>query len=687
MFKNLNSFWKQSDILKINHKIKNINQSNDDLVISFVDEIIPEIILFHFKLKMNISDIHFYYSNDNLNYKLLDYSLLNVESNKVELELFQKYSFSFLKLVNFNSSLLDSIDLYIRKHPGLILSCRYDGFASRIFSIINALYISKKTKLKFGFIWPVQNFIAKHNISNNHIAIDDAENIFELNFVSKYVYPTSLQQNLFSNSTSLKSIKDVDYSIMPKKYGHFMDYWGDLQQIIADVDYEDYILEFPKLWSEIKFSERYKSIISYINSIIELKFKNNNIMAIHLRNGDSLFDFTDFFFKANLYHYIFPIELALYIADEFVKKGYKVIFFAGDIESIKQVKQNYYNNENIYFSVDFYRDEYSYAERDFFDLILMSHADIIFGTSSSMYKVLAARIGKKSELQNLNFINIEERYDLLKNRIDIYKTNAFFKGISHAFLYLYSQQLNVNLEQTLFYLKKASFFTKNFCFELELIKQYLIQNDCCSANERLKILKDENRFNGFIDFIFIEKIGHNFKEEQILFLNFFGFGFFYIDYVCIHIINRNLVKWRDYIQIKENNNFIKFNISIKKRIHNHLSYKLGQALIDNSKSILGYIRMPYVLSYIKDKHKFEQKAYEEKIKQNPNLALPPLETYPDYNEALKEKECFTYKLGEAFIKASKNWYKGGYIKFIFKDVPRLKMKIKQERRNNNGNRI
>ncbi|EPN5614435.1 hypothetical protein ACT0IR_001860, partial [Campylobacter jejuni] len=104
--------------------------------------------------------------------------------------------------------------------------------------------------------------------------------------------------------------------------------------------------------------------------------------------------------------------------------------------------------------------------------------------------------------------------------------------------------------------------------------------------------------------------------------------------------------------------FIQAN-SAKARIQNHLSYKLGQTLIENSKSILGYIRMPYVLSYIKDKHKFEQKAYEEKIKENPNLALPPLETYPDYNEALKEKECFTYKLGEAFIKASKNWYGGG----------------------------
>ncbi|EAI6922715.1 TPA: glycosyltransferase family 8 protein [Campylobacter jejuni] len=106
------------------------------------------------------------------------------------------------------------------------------------------------------------------------------------------------------------------------------------------------------------------------------------------------------------------------------------------------------------------------------------------------------------------------------------------------------------------------------------------------------------------------------------------------------------------------NQQIKLN-SAKSRIQNHLSYKLGQALITNSKSILGYIRMPFVLSYIKDKHKFEQKAYEEKIKENPNLALPPLEAYPDYKEALKEKECFTYKLGEAFIKASKNWYGGG----------------------------
>lgn len=109
----------------------------------------------------------------------------------------------------------------------------------------------------------------------------------------------------------------------------------------------------------------------------------------------------------------------------------------------------------------------------------------------------------------------------------------------------------------------------------------------------------------------------------------------------------------------------------KDRIHNHLSYKLGQAMIENSKSLLGYIRMPYVLSYIKDKHKQEQQQYQEAIKKNPNLKLPNLESYPDYKESLKEKECLTYKLGEAFIKADKTWYKGGYVKLWF-EVRKLK---------------
>ncbi|EPC9469428.1 hypothetical protein ACR3S7_001570 [Campylobacter lari] len=97
----------------------------------------------------------------------------------------------------------------------------------------------------------------------------------------------------------------------------------------------------------------------------------------------------------------------------------------------------------------------------------------------------------------------------------------------------------------------------------------------------------------------------------------------------------------------------------KTRIQNQLSYKLGQAMIANSKSFLGYIRMPFVLFYIKDKHNQEQKIYQEKIKKDPSLKLPPLEDYPDYQEALKLKNHLSYKLGQALIQANKTWYGGG----------------------------
>ncbi|MCV3463911.1 sulfotransferase family protein [Campylobacter lari] len=133
-------------------------------------------------------------------------------------------------------------------------------------------------------------------------------------------------------------------------------------------------------------------------------------------------------------------------------------------------------------------------------------------------------------------------------------------------------------------------------------------------------------------------------------------------------------------QIQLSNNQLSFQTkygTAKSRIHNQLSYKLGQAMIVNSKSILGYIRMPFVLSYIKDKHKQEQKNYQEKIKKDPSLKLPPLEDYPDYQEALKLKNHLSYKLGQALIQANKTWYKGGYVKILF-EIGKLKRKFRNK---------
>ncbi len=141
----------------------------------------------------------------------------------------------------------------------------------------------------------------------------------------------------------------------------------------------------------------------------------------------------------------------------------------------------------------------------------------------------------------------------------------------------------------------------------------------------------------------------------------------------LHILQNNIQKIStQFNQLQSKLSFQTQYGTAKSRIQNQLSYKLGQAMIINSKNIFGILFMPvYIISTLLS-HRQEKKIYQEKIKKNPNLKLPPLESYPDYKEALKEKECLTYKLGEALIKANKTWYKGGYVKIWF-EVRRLKI--------------
>ncbi|EKJ5659178.1 hypothetical protein ACFD85_001429 [Campylobacter coli] len=112
---------------------------------------------------------------------------------------------------------------------------------------------------------------------------------------------------------------------------------------------------------------------------------------------------------------------------------------------------------------------------------------------------------------------------------------------------------------------------------------------------------------------------------------------------------------------------------------NHLAYKLGQAMIMCSKSIFGYLKMPYILNEVYKKHQVEVNEYNEKIKTMTFLKIPSMECCEDYKEALKEKECFTYKLGQALIQANKTWYGGGYIRLLF-EIRKLKREfyIKKE---------
>ncbi|APA59242.1 glycosyltransferase [Campylobacter coli] len=90
---------------------------------------------------------------------------------------------------------------------------------------------------------------------------------------------------------------------------------------------------------------------------------------------------------------------------------------------------------------------------------------------------------------------------------------------------------------------------------------------------------------------------------------------------------------------------------------NDLPFQVGLAMIRNSKSIFGYIKIFFVISDLIEKYKNEDKQ---------NDIIPS-----------KNKESFTYKLGELTLKAHNTWYKGGYINLYFQ-VKKLKKEIQKK---------
>lgn len=105
-------------------------------------------------------------------------------------------------------------------------------------------------------------------------------------------------------------------------------------------------------------------------------------------------------------------------------------------------------------------------------------------------------------------------------------------------------------------------------------------------------------------------------------------------------------------ELKQYGNIIyieKYYQSTKQRIYNRLSYGLGFYAIKKSKTLLGWIGMPIILLSIFISCKQEQKIYQEKIKKDPPLKLPPLELYTDYQETRKKESSLYINFGQAIM--------------------------------------
>lgn len=84
------------------------------------------------------------------------------------------------------------------------------------------------------------------------------------------------------------------------------------------------------------------------------------------------------------------------------------------------------------------------------------------------------------------------------------------------------------------------------------------------------------------------------------------------------------------------------------RIKNQLDYRIGATLIENSKSISGYLLMPFKLN----------SSYREFKKDRQNLLkLPAIDTYQDYYDVSRVQGHLSYRLGNYFVKNIKKPWK------------------------------
>lgn len=104
--------------------------------------------------------------------------------------------------------------------------------------------------------------------------------------------------------------------------------------------------------------------------------------------------------------------------------------------------------------------------------------------------------------------------------------------------------------------------------------------------------------------------------------------------------------WNDGILLNDN----VYYIGAEDRVKRHLSYQVGNLIIQDVKTLKIFI-LPFKIFFLCLKHFILKFAYRKFIKKNPELKLPKLENYFDYQKALTVQNYFSYKLGNYLLKS------------------------------------
>lgn len=649
-------------------------------------------------------------SLDNINYETVDIKdrLELDEQGRLEINLHEDYKVKYIKLI-WNSRIpVQNIQIEVlnRKFVGLVIAnatIARNGWGDRLLSITNALSYADTFDYKFGFVW------LPFSSSDSPFTMEPVENIFSTEFIDIYNYNSKLEKYGISQRNNF--ITNTNNINKPQ-------YWGGGMTCGRSLAASN----FMDAWKKINFNDSIQSVLNKAKIVAQDFRSRMNYICINMRIGEMVYSST-WYNAMSRSAKVTPAEIVIELI-ETLNNNVAVILLSDTPNTMRRI-ENYFKNSNkkVYCAVDILPKQTNSSKKALQEIIFMSHAKEIYDHGYSGFARIPSLMafGREPRTWELDF-TITEQLNIISKNFEKIERPKEEKGYSKYIAYTLYRKLYPNDWQGMskILLEATAIFPENIKYRWRLAECFVKLNELSKAQEQLeKMLQIEDIGEILRSFNHCEKDNPGDKSGTLIYT--FPLMAFLLN-ILQKSKNENLICSKDLknknaqlntelfnikdllsnkdkeiqslkkdlktltedpetkyklLQIKNlelKNKKLDFEIkttqenfripiyinqaqSAKNRIENHLAYKLGEAIIENSKSFLGIIRIPFVLSYISQSH--------HKKLANQKEQLPKIETLPDYKEAIKIKEQMTYKLGEAWIKGYKTWYKGGLIKFYF----------------------
>ncbi|MCV3375241.1 hypothetical protein [Campylobacter sp. IFREMER_LSEM_CL2151] len=379
-----------------------------------------------------------------------------------------------------------------------IISNREDSNGTRFLGLISAFYVAKRNNIKPCFTWSesIEKLVATEmnlqvdkSFSNQKIIstnIDLKEDIFAQNFINAYCIEQSKINDIFSvYKESVNGLKHFEECIKKgDKTFYEAPFW--MMYYWKDVDKEDYLKQAKYIWeNEIVFTPKIFDIITSAKKQAE---KIENYIALHIRNGDTVYSYANFR-KYNLsttYHAT-PYEIAIEIIQKELSLGNKIVVFTDDISSVEEILR-IVKSKNIFFANDLRDfDSLTPTQMLIYDITLMSKADKIYGTYSAVTRLSSIIAGHGQHINPYELFSKKEFYNVMKKNFNLLKLHPDQKAFSLFHLYLSGLKNNEKFEILESYLKMAlEFDNENDKYRIYIVDCLMKQGKIKAAEEYLQ---------------------------------------------------------------------------------------------------------------------------------------------------------------------------------------------------------